>query len=199
MSSIKIKNSTTATKLTSILDPEKEKEIQIHRKIEEATASLAPSWTKSLLSVPEEIAALIADYIKVMKSEVNLSDSYRRDVIEVISKLSKYHDHKSFKEMTRDDILSYLDSFRKPEAADPLHKWIGTYNLYRIHIQRFFKWLYNPEVEHTKRPKPSVIDNIPRLKRKEVSIYKPSDLWTAEDDLLFLKYCHSIRENVIML
>ena len=195
MSSIKIKNSTTATKLTSILDPEKEKEIQIHRKIEEATASLAPSWTKSLLSVPEEIAALIADYIKVMKSEVNLSDSYRRDVIEVISKLSKYHDHKSFKEMTRDDILSYLDSFRKPEGADPLHKWIGTYNLYRIHIQRFFKWLYNPEVEHTKRPKPSVIDNIPRLKRKEVSIYKPSDLWTAEDDLLFLKYCHSIREK----
>ena len=65
-----------------------------------------------------------------MKSEVNLSDSYRRDVIEVITKLSKYHNNRSFKEKTRDDILSYLDSFRKPEASDPLHKWIGTYNLY---------------------------------------------------------------------
>lgn len=40
-----------------------------------------------------------------------------------------------------------------------------------------------------------MVDNIPRLKRKEVSIYKPADLWTPEDDLLFLKYCPSIRER----
>ena len=40
-----------------------------------------------------------------------------------------------------------------------------------------------------KRPKPSVIENIPQLKRKEKSIYKPTDLWTPEDDSLFLKYC----------
>jgi hypothetical protein len=129
--------------------------------------------------VPEEIASIIADYIKVMKSEVNLSDSYRKSVIEVLTKLSQFCNHKGFKNITRNDILSFLDSFRKPEAADPLHKWIGTYNLYRIHIQQFFKWLYNPEVEYIKRPKPNVIDNIPELKRKEVSIYKPSDLWTA--------------------
>jgi hypothetical protein len=73
--SIKIKNTTTSN-LTSIFDPEK----KIHRKIEEVTARLTPSWTKILLIVPEEIASIIADYIKVMKSEVNLSDSYRRDV-----------------------------------------------------------------------------------------------------------------------
>lgn len=97
--------------------------------------------------------------------------------------------------MTRDDILSYLGSFRKPQESDPLHKLIGTYNLYRIHVQRFFKWLYYPEIEHKRRPKPPVIDNIAKLKRKEVSIYTPSDLWTAEDDLLFLKYCPSSRER----
>ncbi|HZA65122.1 MAG TPA: hypothetical protein VE573_19750, partial [Nitrososphaeraceae archaeon] len=130
-----IKNTTTS-KLTSIPDSEK-----IHRKIEEATAGLANSWTKSLLFVPEEIASMIADYIKVMKSEVNLSDSYRKSVIEVLTKLSKSCNHKGFKNITRNDILSFLDSFRKPEEADPLHTWIGTYNLYRIHIQRFFKWL----------------------------------------------------------
>jgi integrase len=131
-----------------------------------------------------------------MKSEVNLSDSYRRDVIEVLTKLSKYYkNNKNFRNMTRDDILSYLGSFRKHEELDPLHKWIGTYNLYRIHVQRFFKWLYYPEIEHKKRPKPPVVDNISKLKRKEVSIYAPSDLWTAEDDLLFLKYCPSSRER----
>jgi integrase len=30
-------------------------------------------------------------------------------------------------------------------------------------------------------------------KRKEKSIYKPTDMWTPQDDLLFLKYCPSKR------
>ena len=58
-----------------------------------------------------------------------------------------------------------------------------------------FKWLYNPHIEPDKRSKPTVIDNIPQLKRKETSIYKPSDLWISEDDLLFLKYCPSKRDK----
>jgi hypothetical protein len=156
----------------------------IHKNIDQATEGLAASCTKSLYSVPPEIASVIADYIKVMKSEVNLVDSYRRDVIGVLTKLAKFHDNKkTFKDITRADVLSYRDSFRK--ISDPLHKWIGTYNLYRIHLLRFFKWLYSPDVEHTRREKPVVVDNIPRLKRKEVSIYKPTDIRIPEDDLLF--------------
>jgi len=58
---------------------------------------------------------------------------------------------------------------------------------------RFFKWLYYPDLEQKKRLKPEVIQNILQLKRKEQSIYKPTDLWTAGDDLLFLKYCPSKR------
>jgi integrase len=102
---------------------------------------------------------------------------------------------KSFKEMTRQDLISFLNSRRKSEDVDPLHKWIGTYNTYRIQTMRFFKWLYFPDIEPDKRPKPSVIGNIPQLKRKEKSIYKPSDLWTAEDDSLFLKYCPNPRDR----
>src|SRR4029453_15596005 len=36
---------------------------------------------------------------------------------------------------------------------------------------------------------------IKKLKRKERSIYKPTDLWTQQDDLLFLKYCPSKRDK----
>jgi integrase len=89
--------------------------------------------------------------------------------------------------------VTFLDSFRKAEDIDSLHKWIGTYNLYRTHVLRFFKWLYYPGIQTDKRPKPGVIKNIPKLKRKEQSIYKPTDLWTQEDDLLFLRYCPSKR------
>ena len=39
------------------------------------------------------------------------------------------------------------------------------------------------------------MENIPKLHRKEISIYEPADLWTPEDDLLFLKYCPSKREK----
>jgi integrase/recombinase XerD len=84
---------------------------------------------------------------------------------------------------------------RKPEESDPLHKWIGTYNIYRVLLIRFFKWLYYPDIEQKKRPKPYVIENIPQLRRREQSIYKPSDLWSIDDDLLFLKYCPSVREK----
>jgi integrase len=60
---------------------------------------------------------------------------------------------------------------------------------------RFFKWLYYKNIEPKKRPKPKLIENIPQYKRKEQSIYKPTDLWTKEDDLLFLKYCPNARDR----
>jgi hypothetical protein len=55
--------------------------------------------------------------------------------------------------------------------------------------------LHSPELEPDKRPKPPVVENVIQLKRKEKSIYKPSDLWTPEDDLLFLDYCPTKREK----
>lgn len=93
----------------------------------------------------------------------------------------------------REDVLSFLDSFRKHEGVDPLHKWIGTYNLYNILLTQFFKWLYNSNLPSKSRPKTPIVENIGRLKRKEQSIYKPTDLWSEEDDKLFLKYCPSKR------
>jgi integrase/recombinase XerD len=92
-------------------------------------------------------------------------------------------------------VIAFPDSHRKTETQDPLHKWVGTYNIYRVRLIRFFGWLYASDIEPSKRPKPAVVDNIPKLKRKEKSIYKPSDLWTPEDDLLFLKYCPNKRDR----
>lgn len=39
------------------------------------------------------------------------------------------------------------------------------------------------------------IEGVKKLKRKEKSIYKPSDMWTTEDDLLFLRYCNNKRDR----
>jgi integrase len=171
----------------------------LDRKIEDIASGLLPHYSNLLHKMSlssKENALTIISYINAMRTEVNLSDHYRMDLIRILSTFSNYFQHKlslKQKQITRDNLLAFLDSFRKPESVDPLHKWIGTYNTNRIHLTRFFKWLYSPDIEPDRRPKPSVIDNIAQLKRREISIYKPSDLWTEEDDALFLKYCPSKR------
>lgn len=61
-------------------------------------------------------------------------------------------------------------------------------------LQRFFKWLHYPDLSPKERIKPPCVD-LPTLRRKEQSVYKPSDMWTQEDDLLFLKYCQNKRDR----
>jgi integrase len=166
----------------------------LEHKIENIIDGLRQGFLKLLHDISPENATIIVEYILAMKTEINLSDHYRQDNIIALCELSKYFDNKPFKSITnRDIIIAFLDRFRKSESLDPLHKWIGTYNTYRIYLLRFFKWLYYPNIESDKRPKPEVVQNIPMLKRKEKSVYKPTDLWTVEDDLLFLKYCPSKR------
>ncbi len=85
-------------------------------------------------------ATIIADNIAAIKIEINPSVQYRRSIIETLSVFVRFTNNKSFKDITKGGILSFLESFRKTEAADPLHKWIGTYNVLRMHLLRFFKW-----------------------------------------------------------
>jgi len=165
------------------------------RRVELATEGLEPSYLNKLKnSLSQTNALTVADYILAMKTEINLSDSYRMINLKALVGLSIFFQNKiSFQTMGRREILMFLDSYRKTDTADLMHKWIGTYNLLLVILVRFFKWLYFPEFPPINRKKPAVVENMPRLKRKEQSIYKPSDLWTKEDDVLFLKYCPSKR------
>lgn len=87
------------------------------------------------------------------------------------------HANKNFRDVTRDDIISFLNTLRKSETDDPIHKWIGTYNLYLMTIDTFFKWFYNPKTEPKERPKPEILVKIKRLKRKEkLARFKPRKL-----------------------
>ena len=109
----------------------------------------------------KENALTITNYIRAMVNEINLSVNYRKDIIKLLYTFSKYNKDKPFMVVTKVDILTFLDSFRKSDVSDHMHKWIGTYNIYRMHLLRFFKWLYYPDIEPDDRPKPKVIENIP--------------------------------------
>lgn len=152
----------------------------------------------------KENALTASDYIIDMKREINPSLNTIRTTIQFLSELCKCVKNKRFEEMTRDDILLFLDQCRKLDSNDPMHKWINTYNSKRAVLIRFFKWLQYRNVTgdpdkrnelYVKQRKPKCIQDIPRLKRKEISSYKPTDLWIPQDDLLFLKYVTNKRDR----
>jgi integrase len=109
--------------------------------------------------------------------------------------LSRIKNKKEFKHFTRADVITFMNQFRKEDSEDPTHKWIGTYNSNLIHVIKFFKWLHAPNIEPAKRPKPEVIQNLSKLRRLEISGYEPNDMWNAEDNLIFLKYCPNSRDR----
>ena len=39
--------------------------------------------------------------------------------------------NKPFEQISRQEVIEFIDRHRKSDTVDPLHKWIGTYNLYR--------------------------------------------------------------------
>lgn len=138
---------------------------------------------------------IMMEYFEAMQTEINPSTNYVKTNQNTLDKLLDFHNNKLLTEITREDIISYLNSLKKSDEIDPLHKWIGTYNSRLRNLLRFFKWLYSPTLAHNQRPKPKLLLNVSQLRRKETSIYKPTDLWTLEDDLVFLKWCPNKRDR----
>jgi hypothetical protein len=149
------------------------------RKIDLVTTGL-PEYVsmqlRDLFHLSPENALNIVNFIVTQKTEINISDTYKLNMISTLVLLSNSLNHKSFRDMKLDDALIYLDSLRKDDASDPLHKWIGSYNVKRQRLITFFRWLYNTDKPPSARRTPEFMKRIPILKRKEQSIYKPTGL-----------------------
>jgi integrase len=113
---------TAATDISPLLD----------RQIDQITEGISQYFNKSLRTLSTDNMKTIINYIIATNTEIRLSANYRKDIIHLLTKFVKFHASSiakhnfNFKDITRDDVIRFLDSFRKTEAADPLHKWIGT-------------------------------------------------------------------------
>jgi integrase len=171
-------------------------EAEIRQRIAEATSELNKHY---IAMVAERMSLKNADilsrFIIAGKKERNISCNTVMTYIDGVVYLENYHHHKDLEKIDKNDITSFLDSYRKLEAEDPLHRWINTYNVRYQILFKFFKWLYNLKCddESKKVSIPPVMNDIKRLKRKEKSSYQVKDLWTQEDDVIFLKYCEDFR------
>jgi integrase/recombinase XerD len=167
---------------------------QVRSEIDNATKGLVPSFSRRLGMLSPKQISVICNYVLALRTEIKFSDTYRQSIINTLICIGQ-NSKKGFKDFNRTDVIAYLDQFRKEDSEDPTHKWIGTYNTNLVNIIKFFRWLYSPDIEPTKRPKPKVVQNLPKLRRREISGYKPSDMWVAEDNLLFLNYCPNPRDR----
>jgi integrase len=140
---------------------------------------------------------IIYDYISAEEAEINIQESTKCDKIKKLCLLSRFFQHqKCFSELTKSDILRYLNSLRKSSEVDPTHRSIGTYNGRQMVFMKFFRWLYNPdEPDHRKRSIPTCMLGVKILPRREKSTYKPGEIWRAADHAIFLKYCPSARDR----
>ncbi|HEV8404547.1 MAG TPA: site-specific integrase, partial [Nitrososphaera sp.] len=169
----------------------------LQRKIENVLDDL--EWTVKHLFLdlsPDANKRMVVDFINELVATENPRPNTKRAYITNLILLSRHFKHqKSFREFTRDDILAYLQTYKKSAAADPKEKWINTYNQKTALLAKFFKWLYFPDLpkNERKKAKPDVVKNLPTFMRKEKATVEAKDLWLAEEDRVFLKYCQDPR------
>jgi integrase len=168
--------------------------------IDSITANLRPYVRKAARAMAEanpENGTILCDYIFAELTERNIADSTREWRIKVLTWLSDHYEHKkSFKELSKQDILQYLNTLRKPVTVDADQRWIGTYNNRVLVFNKFFRWLYNPdEPDFRKRTTPPCMSGVKQLPKKNKTRYKPSDMWTAAEHDVFLRYCPQKRDK----
>lgn len=89
------------------------------KKIELAVEGLNPSFESLLRErTAKENALFIAEYNIASVRETNSSLSTRKNNILTLVGLSKFLSQKDFREMTREDILQYLNNHRKLDVSD---------------------------------------------------------------------------------
>jgi integrase len=170
----------------------------ILEKVDQITKGQKPYINRMLLNILNASSCNvenICDFIIAERNEIDIKGSTIEWHVKVLGQIQRFCSFKGFRDMTKDDILNFLNSLRKSSDEDPTNKSIGNRNNKQRVLLKFFKWLYNPEIDHRNRPTPLCMKGVKVLPRKELSPYKPSDLWTQRDNEIFLKYCPSNRDR----
>lgn len=167
--------------------------------VEQITLGLSRPYFRSILKKLQESnrenADILCKHILTEQVEFNIKNSTKEGKIKTLVWLSNFfEDKKRYQDMTKDDILAYLNNLRKPQENG--NGWINTYNNRQMVFLKFFRWLYNQdEPDLLKRVTPACMVGIKRLAKREKTSYKPSDIWDERDIAIFLKYCPNKRDR----
>jgi hypothetical protein len=124
---------------------EEELLLLLQRKIGLVTEGFTSKSSELILSdrsrLSTENALTVCNYLLDMKREINPKPTYVKSTIQFLSELSRHVGiEKKFVDIIMESggskdnnnnnnnaVLQYLDTCRKSENDDPLHRWIGTF------------------------------------------------------------------------
>jgi hypothetical protein len=117
--------------------------LELDARIEAFTANIRPYIRTIFHEVAKSSpgnASTLCDFLFAEQTEMNIKESTKEWKIKVLVWLSAFFKHqKPYKDMTKQDILQYLNKLRKDDIADPSHKWVGTYNNRVMLFNKFFR------------------------------------------------------------
>jgi hypothetical protein len=76
---------------------------------------------ENLLTENIDNTEIICNYIIAEQNEINIKESTKEGKIKVLADLLRFLKHKALSDVSKEDILSYLNRFRKPEEIDAKH------------------------------------------------------------------------------
>lgn len=167
--------------------------------VDQVTSGLSRPYFRNILvklrkSNPEN-ANIICKHILTEQAEFNIKNSTKEGKIKTLVWLSNFfEDKKRYQDMTKEDILSYLNNLRKSQEYG--NGWINTYNNRQMVFLKFFRWLYNQDEPNlANRTTPPCMIGVKRLSKRDKTSYRPSDIWDERDISIFLKYCPNKRDR----
>jgi len=111
---------------------------------------------------------------------------------------------KSITEVTKEDILNFLNSKVKSSEEDPDKKWITTWNHYMNHIKFYYRYLHNVQLNKSNAPEDFSEWKTPDLVRikmkrtKRLSPYSQNEIWEREELLTIINYEPSRRNKAAL-
>ena len=142
-------------------------------------------------------ARVIYDYFIFEGQQQNLRSSTRLFHSYMLCLASRKMKHKFFLNVNRPDLIAFLESYR-PKQETESESWKRYYNTHVMILRKFFRWLHNPDERNPRRwVTPPVVADLKYIEVSTPTRYKATDLWTPEEQLVFLKYCPSPRNRAI--
>ncbi|MGB8133788.1 MAG: hypothetical protein WCE99_06315 [Nitrososphaeraceae archaeon] len=98
------------------------------RKLESVTEGLPREFLNLLNKLSKEDLMTVLDYMVSLKTEINPSENYRGCVIKIVTKFIIFcrlsNNAKPLKQLGREDVLAFLNSFRKSESKNKIPSYL---------------------------------------------------------------------------
>jgi hypothetical protein len=169
----------------------------LQRKVEAICDGLLPNVAALFMELSDTDKKAIAEFILDLVHRKNIAVNTKGIHLKNLVYLTRFWKGMvELQDMKQDHVDGYLQSMRRDKETDPDQRWIATHNNRAMTYTNFFRWLYYPDLEpeqRVKKVKPDVIANVTFFKKKSKTNVKPTQLWTAMEDQVFLKYCPDPR------